>query len=313
MQKITEENYYQDITHISASMIKKYKFCPELFNATYISKEFVKHEKEEKALIIGSAVDVLLTEPENWDKHFVVPSLQITEVVNKKTGEIKKKKGARKANEDGLFIDEKGRHQLTDEDYKMMLACEKEVRRQPLFKEYCQNAETQVIIQTEFDGIKVKGKLDFLNWEKKAIIDLKTCKSVNELEYKSEYKKGSIKEFSYDFQGSWYERLAFAKHNIPEEEQKEWKFYLACVDKKKFCNRFIMLEIPKETLDIAYEEMLGINGDNQKITLLEKMQAGIETGIFSCNNKERKISCFNCEHYRNCQYSLQRKPELIKQ
>ena len=303
---ITEKNYYQDTKYLSHSHILAFQKCPFYFAEKYVNDNVVEIERD--YFIYGSAVDVLLTEPEKFESRFLPVDRKIDiskfketkkdlKKLNKEITEkqINKKpyKGLQDKQEK-LELAIKNMEQAEDKDqitstfYKNILESVKELERQKLYKMFKVEDMSQEIITIEACGsfCKKKGKLDYWNKEKKILADIKTTANIQKFNPRM-----------YCQQLAYYRELASLKYGMKEEEID---CFLLVVSKEAI-KHSMMYHISDDLLDTAKIEY------EKTIVEMEKCKkTGFYMPCIKDNPEARQTICFNCEHYSACPFSQQR-------
>ena len=193
MKFTTDAEYYADTTHLSNSMVSAYLRSPAYYKALYIDKTIDRPITP--ALEFGSAVDVLLTEGQDaFDARFSRKVL--------------------KRDDPDLFEENKssGKTILSPQMWIKVHQVVDKVSSTEAFKWLTShNAMTQVTLTGEIEGIKVKGKLDFLTIVKDVafIDDLKTTKNVKPIKHLYH-----CHDYNYFNQAWMYKQLVL--QNYPE-------------------------------------------------------------------------------------------------
>jgi hypothetical protein len=216
---LNQQNYYDDTEYLSHSQLEDFIHCPYFYNVKYITKEYEQDEEVKKYFVIGSAVDVILTEPEKYNDQFFAGDLRKMSEEEKTANESKTR--------------------LTPADEVMVTECVNELERQPLYHQFVGDGwENQVILTGEAEGIKLKGKLDKMHKRNKIIIDIKTTRDII-----------SFKPEQYATQLAYYRMLA----------GKEFTCYIIAVDKYSEFKRSCIYRMSGDILDIAeYEILAGV-------------------------------------------------------
>ena len=301
-KSITEKNYYQDTTHISQSMLKDFKMCPYYYKRRNIDKDFKQEGKD--YFVYGQAVDTLLTEGEKaFDRQFAIVDRKISDVqsqIDSLNHELKEKQT--KLHEDGkeptasqakrfsiigerlIELDKlKGKEQLNPSMHKGVMGCITELERQPLFEKYGMTAsKTQEIITAEFKGIKIKGKLDYIDHERQIIMDLKTTANLTTFDPQMYVK-----------QLAWYQWLVELKYG------KTYQVHIIVVDKTEY-HRSNFLLYSDGTLMGGRMEMMG--------NLME-LEEAISKG-FPLPDELFEQDLHGCPVYATCKYGI-RKGHLV--
>ena len=147
------------------------------------------------------------------------------------------------------------------------------------------------------NGIKRKGKFDYLNVEKRIIADVKTCANIDRYEPRDNAE-----------QLANYRELASKKYNI---DYMAWDHYLLVVDKMTNVKRSKIFCLSKDIINEAE------NSFKEKLTdFVSRKKTGFYTPITETveDNEVEKIrenKCFKCAHYNDCPFSLQKEIEYV--
>lgn len=200
--KVTADNYHSlevNQAYFSSSQIKMSRICPASWRA-YISGEWVPEDRD--AFFLGQYVDVALTGSDREFRQFCKD--------NQHRIMRQYPKGAKFQNIEDLdtAIDR--------------------MRNEPLCMEYL-TGEHQIIITVDFHGHPVRVKPDVLNFELARLVDLKTCRGVDRMEYDpvTNTKKHWIKHWGYEFQAALYREAIFLKYGFLPEP------YIVATEKRK--------------------------------------------------------------------------------
>ena len=215
--KITPENYYQDKTHFTNSMLQDFLKNEYYFKLKHLDKE-QEPEREVEAFIYGTAVDDYFSEGEDF--------------FNSKYQEV-----ARRSKEADTRVVE-----LTQAVYRNVMESIVELRNQPLFTNFAKEKDTnfQTILIGEIEGLPFKGKLDLFNERLGRIGDMKTT--------------ANIKTFNardYGMQMALYRELARQMYN------KKFTNELYVVDKNSEWKRSACFKFSDEVLDEYWEIIKG--------------------------------------------------------
>ena len=306
MSKITKqftvEEYFRDYKYITNSHLQTFKFCPYLYREMRRGK-VIKLAKD--YFDYGKGVDAILSKEDINDKFFVgtAPKGNVEELrVQLKEVEdaVADREGGGKAplkaqtTKIGKLNDQievalatEGKIKITETDYEHIKQSADELLSQPLYEAF-KNANTQTIIATEINGIKVKCMLDKLDLENKIICDDKTTANIVNTDF-SRYLQ----------QLCWYRKIVKEVYGVTCD------CYLAVADKNKSKNfpfkRSSLFYAPPAKLD--YQEEL-----NQEL-LDEFLQAKGDDNypaIIENNPEMREERCFVCDHYEKCPHSRQK-------
>lgn len=312
----TDDEYYADKEYISNSMISDFLYCEYLYQVKHVDQTF-EPLKEPIYFIYGRAVDTLLTEEESeFGKRFFPIDRRVDTdklpMLKESLAELKKEIQDKKAEKKATTMLEKryakmeediktledvdGKTQITMTDYKHIMETAKELQRQPLYQMFGmrEKGTAQEDIVLTIDGHKRKGKLDYLNVEKRIIADVKTTANLIRFDPRD-----------YIEQMSNYRELVSVKYGIPEEE---WDVYLLVGDKNTDFKRSEIFLLDKNLMNAAKPERQAV---------LQLMAERIKTGFYNPVTANqaywmaRREKCMFCDHYRNCQFSLQKEITLI--
>ena len=179
---INNDNYYDDITHVTNSMLGYLKESP-LHLYYYLKKKIVK---QSDALSFGNFYDEYLLEPDVFkQKYAIMPD--------------KMRRGTKAFNE-WLADLPQGIQTIRANEYKTIEYMANALYSNKDIFEMLRIGEKQKIIQWSIGDIKCKGKLD--NYiPDEAIVDLKTAKEAN-----IDYWKSAVRyHYHYDRQASFYQ------------------------------------------------------------------------------------------------------------
>jgi hypothetical protein len=267
-----ENEYFADSEFISHSQLKQFKQCEWLYKLKHVDDALPTESHD--YFDFGHAVDCLVTEPEgNFDDRF--------DVVARRN----------KDRDDGKI-------ELTKAQHRDILECVTEFNRQPIFSMFGFRTQSncQEIICAEIDGVKRKGKLDYLRVIEKdgrklgIIVDVKTNRSLT-------YFKPEV----YATQLAWYRDLALAKY--PDVDS--WDCYLAVVDKVSGPKRSELFLADQGTIGEAARQ-----NDLALDKYLEAKALGVYTPITEKTARPggnpRNEVCYECPAYSTCEFSIQK-------
>ena len=247
--ELTNENYFQDKTHLNNSTLKIYSECSS--KALAISKGEYQQEFSSTALLVGSYVDSAI---EGTLEQFKNENLEIYKYKNP----------------------EKGLKSEFVEADKMI-----EKINQDKFAKILLTGEKQRIFTGEIEGIKVKCKVDNINFNKKFFTDLKTCRDIFETQWNPETKE---RESFIQFRG-YLLQLAFYREIIRQNTGEEFIACIVAYDKTDNL-RGLTIQFTKEEIDNAYIEVL---------ELIRQHKEALEGNVHRCEkcdycNSTRKTS-----------------------
>lgn len=136
----------------------------------FISPMHYKHElnavrEVTSAMLMGTATHIACFQPAEFDKMVVISQ----KFDRRKTED---KIASAKFNEENA-----GKIIIDQEQHGLCLDMAESVRSHPFFYEYCQHGDAEVSAFADmlpYENVRLKGRMDFVNWERKVVIDLKT-------------------------------------------------------------------------------------------------------------------------------------------
>lgn len=225
---LTNENYFLDKKYLNNSTLKVYSECSS--KALAMSKgQFIQDLSEKEAIQVGSYVDSAI---EGTLEEFIEKNPQIYV-------RGKKENGLKKSFEEANKMIEKINN---DKFAKILLTGEK-----------------QTIFTGEIEGIKVKCKIDNINFNKNFFTDLKTCRDIFETYYDVEKKE----RVSFIEARGYLIQLAFYREIIRQNIGKEFIACIVAYDKTENI-RGLTIQFTKEEIDLAYEEVLELIKKHKK-------------------------------------------------
>lgn len=182
---------YRDLPAISQTSVK------HLINSPAHYKAYKEEPQEETdAMRLGTATHLAVFQPSLFNEQVVMsPKFD-----RRKTED---KIAASKFQEANI-----GKILLTQDDYERCLGMAEAVRSNPTFIELTQQGEPEysVTAETVLEGIKVKGRIDWIDFKNRVMLDLK---SIGELASFRAINK-TIHKRGYDIQNAMYNQLLSA-------------------------------------------------------------------------------------------------------
>jgi hypothetical protein len=186
--KITQDNYYSkaaNVAYFTASQIKSWMKCPSMWQAERMG---IYERPETDALFHGQYVDTALTEPENFDQFCI-------DNADKIYGRGKKKYKA-----------------IIDIDHAIA-----RVKRDDYFMHMLEGSAQEIIVLENFHGHPYKCRMDVLSFDHCRVVDLKTCKGIEDEEWTrlddgTYAKMHWIAHWKYPLQMALYRDAIFQEH-----------------------------------------------------------------------------------------------------
>ena len=217
--ELTNDNYFEDKEFLNHSTLKLYKECSS--KALFTAKgEYKQDFSENEAILVGTYVDSAI---EGTLEDFLNRNPQVFL-------RGKRENGLKKAFEDAKIMIDKinkdtiGRKLLT--------------------------GEKQVILTGEIEGIKVKCKIDNINFKHKFFTDFKTCRDIFETTYDVEQKQ----RVSFIESRGYLTQLAFYREIIRQNTNEEFIACIVAYDKTEN-TKGLSLQFAKEEIDNAFEDV----------------------------------------------------------
>lgn len=232
MELINDENYYDDRSYITNSMLGKLKESPATL------KEYLKGGGaiSSDALYIGDAVHKGILEPDKfistikvWDR-FDLPEPDKT--FRTKSNKVWMEK---------FKVEHKGMCILEDVQFNQVKGMIKSILSKPKAQDMLSNAVYEQISLARINGVAVKSKGDIVKTDGEWIIDIKTSSDI-----KIESFKQSCEKYGYYRQAGMYSKMFKAK-----------RFGFLVVEKKA-PYRCAFYEVSPERLEQGWEEAVSL-------------------------------------------------------
>ena len=202
---IDDKAYFQKVDAISNSSLS-------LIKESVLHFENAKlFAPEGKPLVLGSAVHTLILEPHLFEERYAVEDFEGCHL-NKNSNAYKDARRVWLESTEGKSI-------LSEDDYRQVKKKADMVRALDEKVGLLQGGIAEAAVFSEFDGIPVRSKLDYINFKYKVIVDVKTTASVSKF-------RSSIKEYSYHRQQAFYKDILMNE----VDDSSEWKFVFIVVD-----------------------------------------------------------------------------------
>jgi exodeoxyribonuclease VIII len=182
---LTNDNYHQDRTHISASGLKLISKSPLHYWDRYINPAYL--DATTAAMAFGNVVHTLMLEPKEFElRYAVAPD------INKTTKDGKAAYTAfTEANEGKEFISSK--------DFATATSMIEKAKSNPIVTDLLDLSEKEAMYTFTINGVQCKMKADAINIFDGCIIDIKTCQDASP----SEFGKSAF-NLNYLLQAAFY-------------------------------------------------------------------------------------------------------------
>jgi len=194
--KETNDEYHDDHTRLSPSMLGVLRRSPQEFEGRYITKT-MKHPEPSESMNVGSMVHCLALEPELFDDLFVIKP----DGLDRRTREGKLAYAELMAS---------GKQVVSDEDFRTAIACVKALMAHDQIALILSQGGIveQRINFVEF-GVEMRCKPDFVNPSLKVILDIKTTKDASPAEFAK-----SVASYGYARQAALYMDAVAMEHGV---------------------------------------------------------------------------------------------------
>ena len=224
MKKLTQENYYQDKEYLSYSRMKQFLKCPA--RALAVEGGAWTESRDETPLLLGNYVHSYFESQEAHKAFLEENGDKLISKAGKTKGQLKK---------DFLIGD------------SMIASLEDDTSFNRLYHgSSTEKVEKEMIVFGEIEGVPFKGKLDSVNLTQGYFADLKTMKSIYDMEWNADLRRkvptavNNILGFGYHCQLAVYRELlkqitgdefrpiivAVSKEEVPDKEviriDEEW-------------------------------------------------------------------------------------------
>lgn len=232
MKKLTQENYYQDKEYLSYSRMKQFLKCPA--RALAVEDGEWTESRDETPLLLGNYVHSYFESQEAHEAFLKENGDKLISKAGKTKGQLKK---------DFLIGDS-------------MIASLKD---DPSFNRLYHGASTEkvvkeLIVYGEIEGVPFKGKLDSVNLMQGYFADLKTMKSIYDMEWNADLRRkvptavNNILGFGYHCQLAVYREL------LKQMTGDEFRPIIVAVSKEEVPDKEV-IRIDEEWLEEGLEEV----------------------------------------------------------
>lgn len=228
MDMINDDNYYDDRSYITNSMLGKLKESPATLKEYLEGGGFLSSS----ALSIGDAVHKGILEPEKFET--------MVKVWDKSEWPEPDKTLRTKANKDWMYNfkeQNKGMCILEDKEFLQVKGMIESILSKPKSKELLSDAEYEQISLAKINGIPVKSKGDIVKTDGEWIIDIKTSSDI-----RLDAFKESCEKYGYYRQAGMYTKMFKAQR------------FAFLVVEKKAPYRVAFYEVSQDKLNEGWEE-----------------------------------------------------------
>lgn len=260
MKKLTQENYYQDKEYLSYSRMKRFLKCPA--RALAVESGAWTESRDETPLLLGNYVHSYFESQEAHEAFLKENGDKLISKAGKTKGQLKK---------DFLIGDS-------------MIASLKD---DPSFNRLyhgssTEKVEKEMIVYGEIEGVPFKGKLDSVNLTQGYFADLKTMKSIYDMEWNAELRRKVPTAVNNILGFGYHSQLAIYRDLLKQMTGEEFRPIIVAVSKE---------EVPDKEVIRIDEEWLEEGLEDVKETIKEVW------GVIQ--RKVEPMACGHCDYCRS--------------
>jgi hypothetical protein len=231
VKNMPDEAYRAEVG-ISQSMLKEMFISPE-----HYKHQFTVEREVTPAMTLGTVTHLACFQPQLLESLVAVSQ----KFDMRKTADKVASEEFNRVNAGKLIVNEK--------DYSLAMEMSEKVRSHPMFIDVCSSGDAEVSAFSDelpFQDIVLKGRMDWINWDKKIVMDLKTTNACLADMFSV---KNVIYDNKYNIQAAMY--LMLLEHNNLEG----FRFIFIFVEKDA-PHGVRCFEISEESLKKARERMM---------------------------------------------------------
>lgn len=260
MKKLTQENYYQDKEYLSYSRMKRFLKCPA--HALAVESGAWTESRDETPLLLGNYVHSYFESQEAHEAFLKENGDKLISKAGKTKGQLKKE----------FLIGDSMIASLKDD---------------PSFNRLyhgssTENVEKEMIVYGEIEGVPFKGKLDSVNLTQGYFADLKTMKSIYDMEWNAELRRKVPTAVNNILGFGYHSQLAIYRDLLKQMTGDEFRPIIVAVSKEEVPDKEV-IRIDEEWLEEGLEEV--------KETIKEVWDV--------VQHKAEPIACGHCDYCRS--------------
>lgn len=181
---------YRAMAGISQSMLK-----PLFKSPAHYKQQFEEEKKTTDAMVLGSITHLATFQPKLFAEQVIIAP------------KFDRRKPADKEAEQRFLEENVGKYCVDQKDYDLALAISDSVKNTETHAELTKSGNAEVCVfshELPYEDIYLKGKMDWINFDKKIIVDLKTTSQSLDNDY---VVKNIIRDLLYDVQQAMYQML----------------------------------------------------------------------------------------------------------
>lgn len=232
MKKLTQDNYYQDKEYLSYSRMKQFLKCPA--RALAVEDGEWTESRDETPLLLGNYVHSYFESQEAHEAFLKENGDKLISKSGKTKGQLKKE----------FLIGDSMIASLKDD---------------PSFNRLyhgssTENVEKEMIVYGEIEGVPFKGKLDSVNLTQGYFADLKTMKSIYDMEWSAELRRKVPTAVNNILGFGYHSQLAIYRELLKQMTGDEFRPIIVAVSKEEVPDKEV-IRIDEEWLEEGLEEV----------------------------------------------------------
>ena len=260
MKKLTQEDYYQDKEYLSYSRMKQFLKCPA--RALAVEDGEWTESRDETPLLLGNYVHSYFESQEAHEAFLKENGDKLISKAGKTKGQLKKE----------FLIGDSMIASLKDD---------------PSFNRLyhgssTENVEKEMIVYGEIEGVPFKGKLHSVNLTQGYFADLKTMKSIYDMEWNAELRRKVPTAVNNILGFGYHSQLAIYRDLLKQMTGDEFRPIIVAVSKEEVPDKEV-IRIDEEWLEEGLEEV--------KETIKEVWDV--------VQHKAEPIACGHCDYCRS--------------
>ena len=260
MKGLTQENYYQDKEYLSYSRMKQFLKCPA--RALAVEGGTWTESLDETPLLLGNYLHSYFESQEAHEVFLKENGDKLISKTGKTKGQLKKE----------FLIGDSMIASLKDD---------------PSFNRLyhgssTENVEKEMIVYGEIEGVPFKGKLDSVNLSQGYFADLKTMKSIYDMEWNADLRRKVPTAVNNILGFGYHSQLAIYRDLLKQMTGDEFRPIIVAVSKEEVPDKEV-IRIDEEWLEEGLEEV--------KETIKEVWDV--------IQRKVEPIACGHCDYCRS--------------
>ena len=232
MKKLTQDNYYQDKEYLSYSRMKQFLKCPA--RALAVEGGTWTESRDETPLLLGNYVHSYFESQEAHEAFLKENGDKLISKAGKTKGQLKKE----------FLIGDSMIASLKDDPSFNRL-----YHGSPTEK-----VEKEMIVYGEIEGVPFKGKLDSVNLTQGYFADLKTMKSIYDMEWNAELRRKVPTAVNNILGFGYHSQLAIYRDLLRQMTGDEFRPIIIAVSKEEVPDKEV-IRIDEEWLEEGLEEV----------------------------------------------------------